>query len=475
MIREPGISKAKLFEQLEYKPHSARQRAAHDSKARFRIPCCGRRWGKSTFAARELDYAAFVPNAHYWIVGPDYSLAEKEFRIVYRDLMTKLGLKGMKGVRATYNPKQGDMRIELPWQTIIEAKSAQKKDSLVGEGLDGVIVSEAAKHDRDTWEMYLEPALTDKRGWAIFPSTPQGYNWYEGLFALGQDSKFADYESWRLPTWTNSAMFEGFDPQCPNEHRNDQCVCDPELVRVFQIVSRGFWRQEYAAEFTAFEGQIYEDFDVEIHVKDITYNPIHKNYITLDFGFKDPFCCYDIMVDAMDRIYIWREYQVSGMSTWEHGRYILNRSNPEGYHVDGIYADPRGADEIATLQPMLGWIVAPNVPWIQGIESIQRRLKVRQDGQPGLYIGRDCPHLIRQLGQLRHKEVREGTNVRREGQHDYDDHGPDAIRYFTGPYDVLGSNSHLSDIYAPDQRNSEAATFFKLHSGFTHDPSVNPW
>src|SRR6266404_7110177 len=44
---EPQISRTALFEQLEYKPHSEEQWAIHNSDARFRVPCCGRRFGKA--------------------------------------------------------------------------------------------------------------------------------------------------------------------------------------------------------------------------------------------------------------------------------------------------------------------------------------------------------------------------------------------------------------------------------------------
>ena len=42
--------------------------------------------------------------------------------------------------------------------------SADNPDSLLGEGLSHVIMSEAAKHNRATWEQYIEPALSDLRG-----------------------------------------------------------------------------------------------------------------------------------------------------------------------------------------------------------------------------------------------------------------------------------------------------------------------
>lgn len=449
--KEPPISREELFKQIGYTPHSDEQWQFHHSGARFRVPCCGRRWGKSTAAARELLYASFIPDTYYWIVGPSYSLGEKEFRILRHDMVHKLKLNKHPKFRVSNNVKQGDMRIELPWNTIIEVKSADRPDTLVGEGLDGLIMSEAALHSRATWELQLQPALSDKRGWCIFPSTPRGYNWYQGLYMLGQEDESHElYESWRFPSWTNVAMYpSGRD--------------DDEIRRIESEVSRTFFRQEIAAEFTAFEGQIYEDWAYEHHVGDLKYNPNWRSFQTFDFGFSDPFVCLDIQVDAEENVYVWREYQVSGMTTWEHCDVLLNRENPAGFHNDGRFADPRGADGIATLELRIGPIQSPVVPWVQGIEAVRRWLKVQPTGKPKLFVDRSCVQLIRQMEQLRHAEVKEGKNAR-IGQHDYDDHGPDALRYFFGPYFVVGVAGSLSDVYSSPA--TEAQTFFQLHRGF---------
>lgn len=448
---EPGIDKKILFDMLGYKPHKGQQ-LVHDSTAKYRVPTCGRRWGKSQVAGHEFTAAMFIPDTRWWIVGPTYALAEKEFRVVHDDLFLNLGKKHpslIQKCKKQYNVNQGNMRIEMPWNTILEAKSAEKKDGLVGEGLDGIIFSEAALHSADTWNMYLQPALTDKDGWAIFPSTPRGYNWYYGLWRLGQE--VAGYESWRFPSWENPYVF----PQGRE---------DPKLKEIENVVSEYHFQQEYGAEFTAFEGKIYNEFNPTVHVKDISYNPLWRNYWAFDYGFAAPFVCLDIMVDPMDNVYVWREYQQRYKSTYEQGIQLRARPNPQGFHVDGRMGDPRGADENATLALQLGGIVARPVPWIQGIESVKRWLKLQPDGKPKLFIDRSCTELIRQLEQLRVPNERENKNVR-EGQHDYDDHGPDALRYFFNEFFVLGMGSSLSDVYSGRQKAAD--TFFQFHSDFT--------
>lgn len=458
---EPEISREALFEKLGYEYHSEIQEEMHLNEARFRVAACGRRFGKSTWAGHEMTYRMFVPDSIHWIVGPNYRLGEKEFRIVLFDIK-KLGLTKRCSIQNNIN--QGNMRIHFKdLNSIVEVVSAEKPDGLVGEGLDSVIMSEAAKHKMSTWQMYIEPALSDKRGCADFPSTPQGYNWFKGLYDLGQmglEGQYAyeEYASWRAPTWMNKKMFPGG-------------IDDKELKRIKSTVSKQYWDQEYSALFTSFEGMIYDEFNPDVHVKTVEYNPFWRNYWTLDFGYTDPFVCLDIMVDSEDRVYVWREYQVRGKSTSDHGLVLTNRDNPEGFHVNAIFADPRGADQISTLTPILGGIAATPVGWDAGIECVKRLLKIRPDGLPGLIIDRSCTEFIRQMQQLRKKMIKEGQNER-AGQHDYDDHGPDAFRYFCNHFFVLGAGSSLRDVY-DTPNSSEAAGFFTYTTGMRLDEGAS--
>lgn len=439
-----------VFGKINYVPHSLQQQAIHDSTARFKVLTCGRRWGKTTFGGEELTVAALDTQmiGYYWIVGPNYVQGEKEFRIVHNNLTIKLGL-GSK-IKKQYNVLQGNMRIEMPWGTVIEVKSADRKDSLLGEGLHGAVMAEAARHDRDTWEQYVRPALSDKRGWAIFPSTPRGYNWFQGLWMLGQVETDNTYESWRLPSWTNPVAF-------PHGRQ------DPEILEIEKNTSRQFFAQEYAAEFTAFAGKIYEEFDPKVHVTDIQYNPMNRNYWAFDYGWTNPFVCLDIMVDAEDNVLIWREHQVSNVSAWDHGHYLMNRSNPNDFHVDGRFGDPRGGDSSATLSLVIGPIFGQDLDMDLGYELVRRWLKIQPDGKSKLRIDRSCVNLIRQMEQLHAPDSKEGTNAK-EGQHKHDDHGPDALRYFMGQFFGLGAGSSLSDVYSPEHGQTEAATFFQANT-----------
>ena len=461
------INQKALFSKVGYTPHP-KQQLAHDALERFCVLCCGRRFGKSQWAGHKMTTKMMVPDSINWIVGPDYGLGEKEFRVVYNDFQ-KLGL--LKYCNKSYNVKQGNMRIHFKeLNSLLEVKSAERPDSLVGEGLDHVCMSEAAKHKISTWQMYIEPALADKRGTADFPSTPEGFNWYEGIYQLGQhpDDKFKDYVSWRFPTWENSVMFpNGFDPACPNimdevHHNNIKCKCEPELVRIFNTVSTMYWLQEYAAEFTAFEGMIFPEFKETLHVKKFAYNPLCQNWQAFDFGYTDPFVCLDIMVDAVQRVWVWREYIDAGKSTFEQGHIIKNRENPDGFHVNGRAADPRGADEIATLSWIIGGMSANSIGIAAGVEQMKQAMKVREDGFPGLIIHPRCTETIRSLKNIHGKSGSPGYEIAK-GQFD---HPFDALRYFFNEYFVMGGNYSLQDVYSGYDK-TEAAGFFRYAGSIT--------
>ncbi len=97
------MNKTAFFDKIDYQPHEG-QRAFHDSPARFKIACCGRRYGKSTMSARDVAPELFLPDKRFWIIGPTYDLGEKEFRIIWDDLMIKQGLAKDKRIKKAYKP-----------------------------------------------------------------------------------------------------------------------------------------------------------------------------------------------------------------------------------------------------------------------------------------------------------------------------------------------------------------------------------
>jgi hypothetical protein len=446
---------AGIWEKIGYQPFK-QQQLYHASSARFRLANCGRRFGKSTMAGRDLEPRLFQPNKRYWIVGPTYELGEKEFRVVWDDLLVKMQLGLDKRIKRSYNKKQGNMYIEFPWQTRLEVRSADHPENLVGDSLDGVIMSEAAKHKEDTWTRFIRPALADKRGWADFPTTPEGFNWMYQLWMFGQDKTFPDYASWRFPSWANTEVYPGGED-------------DPEIILLKRTMSPESFAQEIAAEFGAFQGKIYPEWDVETHVGNVEFRPELPNYMAIDWGYTNPAAFVEFQITPDDRVRVWRIHYKAYTPLAEHIKIMQNRDQPPGYHLDLAFADaadPEAAEYVsANFVPC---IADPNAKtnWREGVDVVRSFMRMRETGLydewdrpievPALQVDYSCAELIDEFNNYKAPSNRTGNNVPEVGQK-AKDHALDAIRYGLVHIYKLGALYHLSDVMG-DQVNIQSAS-----------------
>src|SRR5690348_4852542 len=144
------LRKDLYYQETGYEPHPGQQ-SIHFTPVRFKVLSNGRRWGKTMLGAKEIEPNAFVPSRHVsggpqrgWIVGPNYQDAEKEYRIVY-DQFRKLGID-KDAIKFVNNPDNGAMHLTTSWGFDLQCRSAAKPETLVGEGLDFVLMVEAGRH-----------------------------------------------------------------------------------------------------------------------------------------------------------------------------------------------------------------------------------------------------------------------------------------------------------------------------------------
>src|SRR5262245_10578336 len=194
------FNKEAFFRDLSYEPHPG-QEEIHASAASRRIVACGVRWGKTLCAAMEGLAAAMEPKDRSmgWVVAPTYDLADK----VYREIVL-IAASHLRHRIVTL--KENERKLVLSnmagGQSEIRAKSADNPISLLGEGLDWVIVDEAARLKAQIWEGHLSQRLIDKKGWALMISTPRGKGWFFDLYRRGQGQD-PSYESWNYPSRSN--------------------------------------------------------------------------------------------------------------------------------------------------------------------------------------------------------------------------------------------------------------------------------
>ena len=434
---------ARFYESLGYDPHPGQLRF-HASTARFKVADCGRRWGKSMAGPHDKVPTMFLKKPVLgWIVAPTYDLGEKEFRVFWDILIDKMKVPVDK-LKTFYNVRTKDFRITTAWGSSVEVRSAEHPESLVGEGLDWVIMAEAAKLKLSHWEKYIRPTLSDKRGSAVFVSTPEGFNWFYDIWQRGNSKDNPEWWSIQSPTWENTKVF-------PMGRQ------DPEMIEVESTNAPEVFDQEYGAKFTSFAGRIYSEFDEGYHVidkNDWDFHPEWPNYINFDFGYRNPFCCLNIQVDPVDNVYIWNEYYERNLHVPEHARRLKSMVS---WRVDGGYYDPPGVDQVGTLlnsfhnssdyyNPWLANIFlepAPNA-WEAGVSRVKEWLRLGPDQKPKLFVVSSCRNTIREFNTYRVKEQGEKVAESRDPKEEprkKDDHAMDTIRYFVAGH--FGLESHV--------------------------------
>ena len=444
-LTKEQLLKLAYFKTIGYDPHPG-QLSYHNSQARFRMANCGRRFGKTTMAAKDIQPKLLQGDKLFWIVGPTYDLAEKEFRVIWQDMIVKRKLGESKEVKKNYNKRQGDMYIHFQDRnTMLEVKSAKDPDSLVGEALDGLILSEAAKHTKETWDRYLRATLSDKRGFADFTTTPEGFNWYYDLWLLGKDKTLPDYESWQFPSWANTHMYTGEN--------------DPEIVLMKRSMSSEAYTQEVGADFSSFVGKIFTEWDVNKHVKSHIYNPDWPNYIAFDWGFTNPLAAIEFQVSPNDEIFIWREHYQSYWTIDQHIRFLKERTNPRNYRIKCCFGDAASPENVEQVNAKFAPCYAlgeAKRSIIEGID-LMKTFMMRDpytdideygtpaEAAPAYFVDPSCVNTIKEHNNYKAPESTKGLNVPEAGLKQAD-HAIDAIRYGLMHIFKLGAIYSLADV-----------------------------
>jgi hypothetical protein len=277
--------------QLPYDPHPG-QALFHRSKKRFRIMCTGRKWGKTTMLVNEAFRWLGRPNSIVWWVAPYYNLSQLGWRR-FREAIPDVAIKNI------YKKEQ---MIEMINGSTLWFKSGDSPDSLVGEGIDFLILDEAARIREVVWQETLRPNLSDpgRLGHACMASTPMGHNWFYREWLKGVTGN-TEYDAWgvpivEIPTTTEKVTdVRGGFPSWNNPHFRLT-----ELQSALKLPHRVFL-QEYAARFLEDLGAVFQGVTTAIRGQLEPPRTECEYYIGADLGKVDDYTVVTV-VDSTGHI-----------------------------------------------------------------------------------------------------------------------------------------------------------------------------
>jgi phage terminase large subunit-like protein len=241
--------------------------------ARFKVVACGRRFGKTETGKILMIERALAGSVCWWI-SPTYRMADD----VWRSLKTTLD--------GAWSDKSEDMRrIDLPGGGVIRVQSGHDPDALRGAGLDLAVLDEAAFLHPDVWHAAIRPALADRRGEALFLSTPNGRNWFWGLYMLGQNATHTQWQSWRFPTVANPLI----DPA--------------EIDAARDLLPERLYKQEYEAEFLADAGAVFRNVETAATIDPGEAPDPDELYVFgVDWGRDNDYSCIAVLASKTRRL-----------------------------------------------------------------------------------------------------------------------------------------------------------------------------
>jgi phage terminase large subunit len=346
---------------------------------------------------------------HYWCAAPTYAIG----KVQQAELFDALGGQGSPFIRSY---KRGERELTLNGGSygdmLIEFKTTQHPETLVAAGLDGVWLDEAARAKEEAWLGGLRERLTDRKGWALFSTTPLGRNWFFNEIVEKARQGNPDYSCHSWFTSDNTAI--------------------PDLVAEVEKARRDlpdmYFRREYEASFDAFVGQIYTGFKYHVHVTDKRPDPktIIETRYGVDWGYKNPGAILVFQKTGDGLWFLQEEVVKSGVlvsgdspETWVKIALRLRDKWGEGRFITDHDAEKVAQFRKAGLKPQLA-----NKEVLPGIEYMAKLFELDNNGKPRYLIHSSNKVTIKETAAYQWRDTQTKEEPLKE-----DDHTKDAERY----------------------------------------------
>lgn len=151
----------------------------HNRNRRWTVVVAHRRAGKTVAMCADLVIGALetaLPKPQFAYLAPQRDQAKRVAWAYLKDLTRTFWSKP---------PNESELKITLHnghgGESTIYVGGADNYDALRGMYFDGVVMDEMGQMRPSAWYTVLRPALSDRRGWAIFAGTPAGKNLFWNL------------------------------------------------------------------------------------------------------------------------------------------------------------------------------------------------------------------------------------------------------------------------------------------------------
>jgi len=390
-------------------------------EARDRVAVCGRRFGKTFLAAREMKRAARLaakrgvsPDNEIWYGAPTFKQAKRVFWTRLKRAIPRHWLAG--------KPNESECYLTLKTGHVLRLVGLDNYDALRGSGLFFFIGDEWADAQPECWTEVIRPMLATCEGHSLKIGTPKGFNHFYDDFQAGQpgarDTGGAIVTDCRSFSYTT--VQGGNVPQ-------------KEIDKARRDLDARTFKQEWEAGFVDYKGRVIFAFERAHNVKPCPYIPARNLHVGMDFNV-NPMTA-TVWQEVDDVSYQVAEVIIPTSNTDEMADELRRRYARNGSvaHIS-VYPDPAGAQQrtsaqgrtdIGILQAAGFNVVAmTSHPQVRDRNNNTNARFCNAAGTRRAYVDPTCHVSIKAYERLIYKE---GTSDPEKGEFD---HPVDATGYY---------------------------------------------
>lgn len=418
------------------------QRDVHESKAKTKVLVMPVGSGKDICALEDTNKDMIEkheqwrerpdtmnPKWHIWLLAPTYKLGEQ----LWRDAKALIPYDFKHGEEI-----DGKMKMPLIDGGLLQVRSADNPEYLVAEPVDRLVVTEAWLLKRQAWEIaqtrmsrpgrfnlassFLDSTPGDK----VDPDDYEKDNYVWEMVLDGMDpSRWNEIQAWYW--FKEREKYGNLEHPILSLTPEGRAEIDRQR-RNPNLSSREFRRQYLGEVMEAIEGvEAIHNFNPIFHVKE--FDPIYQKDLwrTWDFGLKWPV----VQFHQFDEMGTW--YLCAMVVPFNQGKLdedladeVLTLTDElfPGFDKSKIHdagdfeavqqTDQRRASTISMLRSKgINLMVRPTNDGDEqnAIQTVNARMKLRQDGSPHILVHPRCKLLIRALGGKIQHETSKSAGV----------------------------------------------------------------
>jgi hypothetical protein len=293
--------------------YKAREQFAplHSRKERWAVAVCHRRAGKTVACVNDLLDAALRcerTEPRFAYCAPFYAQA-KDVAWSY----VKRFAAPIPGV--TVN--ESELRVDLPNGGRLRLYGLDNYDRLRGTYFDGIVLDEYGDADPRAWQEVIRPALSDRKGWAVFIGTPKGRNHFSEVWDQAQ----------RDPEWFTMML----------KASQSGLLDSAELADARKTMTEDQYEAEFECSFQAavigaYYGREMQAAENDKRIGRVPWNPALPVHTGWDLGIGDSTAIWFAQVAGRE-IHVIEYLENSGVGLDWYAKELDRRPYKYGEHI----------------------------------------------------------------------------------------------------------------------------------------------